>query len=425
MSNLQPEGRIKRSLLFLRQHRLLSAFLSIFFFLFSILALGILNMAITFNSFPDFALENFRIVKVENHTVYTDLSFSLFEELDYTVRVNQITCVIQSGSPNVQPNQELATGRTINSLIVRKGSAKIENLSFIFEVPELESLLTVLISDEAFIIQGRIFLEWGLSIPFRVQLSGIETDFFPSISILEIHPIPPGTALEVLVHTQNFHGITLNITTASFQLISPDYGSFGTAHFNNISIPPGHANVTLRLQSNTSQLAWLTERILKNSTIQAKIELFQGEFLFAGENINIFVQDGPEFFWDDFTPSLQVLGVGNINISEGYFDVNLGFQGQPLWGYNLTCITFDFYHQLLNKTLGPQIVGTGNFSETVLVPRLSTAKVGIRINIVPLKVAEMLAVWFQTGKINLDIRNGIICLQFYEVTFAVGFTYAI
>jgi hypothetical protein len=425
MNEIHLEGKRKRLLSFLHQHRLLSAFLGIFFILSSVIAIGILSAIIAANSFPNFALENFRIVKVENQTVYTDLSFTLSDQLATTVRANHITCTIQSDSSEGQLEEVLAVGSTIESLVVNKGSDRIENLSFVFDVPDLQSLLTVLISDKAIIIQGQIFLDWGLATPYKIQLSGIEVDFFPSISILEIHPIYPGNVLEVLVHTQNLHGIILNITTASFQLVSPEYGRFGTAYFENTSISPGRSNITLLLHANASELTWLTERILNNGTIQASIRQFQGEFQFASEHINISVQDGPKFLWDDFTPSLQIIGVSNINISGGHFDVDLGFQGQPLWGYNLTCVSFDFYHQLLNETLGSQIVGTGNFSENILVPRLSTAQIGIRIIIFPEKVAEMLAIWFQTLEINLDIRNGVLCLQFYEINFTVGFTYTI
>ncbi|MFW9777256.1 MAG: hypothetical protein ACFFE8_00300 [Candidatus Heimdallarchaeota archaeon] len=422
MSRIDLEGKRKRILTVLRQHRVLSASLGIFLVLFSIIAIGILSTIITVGMFPKFVLENFRIVRIENHTVYTDLSFTLLEELDYSVRANKITCTIQTDSTEGNVAQILATGSTIESLIFPKGSIKVENLSFMFDVPDLESLLRVLISDEAIIIQGQIHLEWGLTSPYKIELSGIDVDFFPSISILEIYPIYPGNILHVLVHARNFHGVTLNISSASFQLTSPEFGSFGTAYFENTSIPPGRSNVSLLLHSNASELTWLTERILNNGTIQASIRKFQGEFLFAHENINISVQDGPKFFWDDFTPSLHILGINNINISGGYFDVNLGFEGQPLWGYNLTCITFDFYHQLLNETLGSQIVGRGNFSETILVPRLSLAQIGIRITIIPEKVVEMLIIWTQTREINLDLRNGIICLQFYEVIFEVGFT---
>ncbi|MFW9854109.1 MAG: hypothetical protein ACFFFG_03585 [Candidatus Thorarchaeota archaeon] len=427
MSRIDLEGKRKRILTVLRQHRVLSASLGIFLVVFSIIAIGILSTIITAGMFPKFVLENFRIVRIENHTVYTDLSFILFDKLGYSVRANKITCTIQTDSAEGNTTQILATGSTMESVIFPRGSAKVENLSFMFDVPNLESLLGVLISDEAIIIQGQIYLEWGLTTPYKIELSGIEVDFFPSISILEIHPIYPGNVLEVLVQTQNIHGVTLNITTASFQLTSSEFGSFGTAYFENTSIPPGRSNVSLLLYSNGSELTWLTERILNNGTIQASIREFQGEFLFAHEHINISVQDGPKFFWDDFTPSLHISGINNINIntSGGYFDVNLEFEGQPLWGYNLTCISFDFYHQLLNETLGSQIVGRGNFSKTIFVPRLSTAQIGIRIMIIPEKVIEMLIVWTQTGKINLDLRNGIICLQFYEVIFEVGFTYAI
>jgi LEA14-like dessication related protein len=361
-------------------------------------------------------------MKVEkNNNIYADFSLNFTKPLENDIQIDKIKCTLL-----LENSVELAKGNTLSSFIAPKNVSRIENLSFLFEVSDIKSLIEAFLRQENFTITGKIIFPLGFSYPFSVKTQEIGSGFLPTISIQELHPLPPGSLLEIVIETSNPHEISLNITEGQFQLFSPEYGNLGVATLANLSMLPNISNGTLYLETNTSQLTWMFEKILNNGTIQTKIQNLDAVFDFAGQYIPIFTKEGPFFTWESFSPSLQILEIENISILHFAFDLVIGFQGEPLWGYNISynpgkssAISLDFYYKLISNP-EPQIVGSGISNRTIFIKRHTSTNVSLHVT-VNLNALEMLLDYAFGGKIEIDIRNGILNLQFYEVFFEVEF----
>ncbi|MHA2328238.1 MAG: hypothetical protein ACXACR_06920, partial [Candidatus Hodarchaeales archaeon] len=383
------------------------------------------NLIFPFYSVPEFTLSSFRIMKVEDNDIYADFSLNFSKPIKNDILINKVNCLLLL--ENSVESIKLAEGITLSSFIIPKNITKIENLSFLFIVPDVEMLMEVLLGKEKITITGNIIFPLGIFYPFTLESQEFGDGFFPAISIQELHPVPPGSQLEVLVEVNNPHDISLNISEGQFQLFTSDYGNLGLATLDNISMLPRISNVTLFLESNKSQLTWMFEKILNNGTIQVKMRDLEASFDFAGKKIDIFTNEGPFFTWESFSPSLQIRGVENINPFPGEFDLMIGLEGEPLWGYNISYkpenssgISLDFYHKLLSNP-EPQIVGSGTSNSTVLIKRNTQTIITIHVT-VDSNAIQLPLIWLLEGKIEIDIRNGILNLQFYDVLFEVGFS---
>jgi len=228
----------------------------------------------------------------------------------------------------------------------------------------------------------------------------------------------------------NPHGISINLTEGGFQLINNEYGIFGNVSLTNVTMTPGNSTFNLLLQAGTEELTWLFEKTLNNGSIQAEITNLNAIVDISGEQINITMEKGPSFTWEGYEPGLQVTDLGNVKIEEEKisFDITIGVLGEPLWGYNITpgcgrpwAISFDFYHKLLDNKIHK--VGNGSTNLTININRKELALVSIHINIFKTTAVEMIAVWIRNQAISINIQNGVICLQFYEVRIQTNFTY--
>ncbi len=424
MRAIQFSDKIQQLSQTLKQHRILAFGFVLGTIISSIVVIGLVGIFLPLYFLPQFSLSSFIIIRVEKNAIYANFSLNLSEPVESNVIIEQIDC--QLYHENSSGKMILAEGKTLNGFTVPKEKDRIENISFKFEVPMIKDLLEVLLEGEKVGLKGRIFFPLRISTAFSYQPKEIGKSLFPNITIIEIHPVPPGSQLEIMVEVYNPHEISLNITEGLFNLYAEEYGLIGNVTLTDVSMTPGQSNIKSYLKADTPELIWMFERILNNGTIQAKIQEFEAILNFAEQNIEVYIEKGPMFLWESYSAPIQVLEVGNINILRGSFDISLALLGEPLWGYNITTgcetpwgVSLDFYHKLFSSN-EPQIVGNGSTTETVVVNRHGVNSVNIHITVFPSAIA-MLIVWISEQKIDIDIRNGLLCIQFYEVTFQVGF----
>ena len=424
MRSIQFNEKIQRLFQILKQHRFLTLGFIVGTLIFSIVFIGIIGTLLPLYSLPQFSLSSFLISRVEKDTIYADFSLNLSEPVENNIIIEQIDC--QLYHENSSGKLTLAKGKTLYAFTVPKEKNRVENISFKFEVPVLKDLLEALMGGEKIGIKGRIFFPLRFSTAFSYQPQEIGKSLFPNVTIIEIHPVPPGSQLEILVEVHNPHKISLNITEGFFHLFAEEYGFIGNVTITDVSMNPGRSNIKSYLEANTPELIWLFERILNNGTVHANIQNFEAILNFAEQNIDLYIEKGPMFLWQSYSAPIQILDVENISLLHRSFDISFGLLGEPLWGYNITTgcntpwgISLDFYHKLIFSN-EPRIVGNGSTTETVLVNRRGVNSVNIHITVFP-SALEMLVVWISEQKIDIDIRNGLLCIQFYEVTFQVGF----
>jgi hypothetical protein len=393
----------------------------------SLTIIGFISIISPLFEVPDFSLNTFNIKRVDEGSVYADFTFNFSKPMKFEISIKKIN--IKLYQENGTGKMILAEGYTLESFVIMKNAMVVENISFIFEVPRVDSLLKVLLKEEEIGIMGVIHFPIGLSTPFSYQPKNIGTSILPSIEILEVHPVPPGSILEIIVATYNPHDITLNLTEGTFDLIGSEYGFLGNVSLTEVSIPTKVSNLTLLLQTGTEEMTWIFEKILNNGTLEAEIHNFAAIFWFGGELINTILEEGPSFTWGSYDPGLKVLGISNVSYNLGdesiSFDVNLGLYGTPLWGYNVTAvdrhpwsISLDFYHIFEDEV---QIVGNGSTNMTVSVNRSEMSPVSVHINIFPFAALEMIYIWITQWNIEIDVQNGYLCMQFYEISLKIGF----
>ncbi|MFX0085366.1 MAG: hypothetical protein ACFFAU_06805 [Candidatus Hodarchaeota archaeon] len=415
----------KKILNFVKNHRYLSIFTISVTLALSLAIIGYISIISPLFEVPDFSLNTFNIKKVSEGSVYVDFTFNFSKPLKYEISIKKIS--IKLYQENDTEKWILAEGHTLESFIIMKNAIIVENISFIFEVQRIDNLLKVLLKEEKIGIMGLLYFPFGFSTSFSYQPKNIGTSILPSFEILEVHPVPPGSILEILVTTYNPHDITLNLTEGSFDLITAEIGFLGTVSLTEVSLPTKISNLTFLLQTNPQEMTWMFERILNNGTLSVEIQNFEAIFWFGGELINIFLEEGPSFIWGSYDPGLKVLGLDNVSYSDEIisFDVSLGLYGYPLWGYNVSAgcgnpwsVSLDFYH-ILEEEL--QIVGNGSTNMTVTINRSEMSSVNVHINIFPFAALEMILIWITEWDINIDIQNGNLCLQFYDVSLQIEF----
>lgn len=414
---------------FIRENRKIVVILVIALMVTSITVIGFISSLLTSLNIPDFTLKSLRIMEIEDNTIEANFSLEFTEPLGQDLYISKIECKLVQ-KDDQKEKHILAIGETMKSITLKRETIETTNLIIKFETADLKKLFESLLNGKEIGVEGRIYTTLGISFQFSYQSQELTPNFFPSINIKEIHPIPPGTHLEILAGSTNPHGISFNLTEGEFQLLNNEYGIFGNVSLTNVILTPGNSTFNLLLQAGTEELTWLFERTLNNGTIQAEITNLSAIIDIAGEQINITMKKGPEFSWKGYEPGLQATDVGNVTTEEDKisFDITIGILGEPLWGYNITpgcgslwAISFDFYHKLLDNKVHK--VGNGSTNLTINVNRKELALVSIHINIFKIAAAEMIAVWIWNQKIGIDIQNGEICLQFYEVRIQTNFTY--
>lgn len=418
----QLRNTLQNILSFSKNHRILSLFIISLIFTSSVVTIVLISLILPLFSIPDFSVNSFNIKSVEEGTVYADFNFNFSSPVKSDIAIKKIK--IKLYQENYSEKLILAEGYSLQSFSIKKNEIMIENISFLFEVPIIEDLMEVLLEEEKIGITGTIFFPIGFSIPFSYEPKDIGGNILPSLDILEAHPVPPGSILEILVSLDNPHDITLNLTKGTFDLIEPEYGTLGNVSLPVLSIPSKLSNITMQLQTETEVMTWLFEKILNNGSIQAEIQNFEAIFMFGENKVNLSMEKGPNFTWGSFDPSLDVIGFSNV--STNYvdiisFDVGLVLYGNPLWGYNISAgsgnqcsISLDFYYVIENEL---QMVGNGSTNVTVTVNRNEMALFKVHINVLPFAVAKMILNW----NFEIDIRNGKLSLQFYDVSLDIDF----
>lgn len=392
----------------------------------SIAIIVLISVILPLFSIPDFSVNSFNIKSVEEGTVYADFNFNFSTPMKSDIAIKKIK--IKLYQENYSEKLILAEGYSLQSFSIKKNEINIENISFLFEVPIVEDLMEVLLEEEKIGITGTIYFPIGFSIPFSYEPKNIGGDILPSLDILEVHPVPPGSILEILVSLYNPHDITLNLTKSSFDLIEPEYGTLGNVSLPELSIPSKLSNITMQLQTETEVMTWLFEKILNNGSIQAEIQNFEAIFMFGENKVNLSMEKGPNFTWGSFDPSLKISDISNVstnNVDIISFDVGLNLYGNPLWGYNISAgsgnqssISLDFFYVIENDL---QIVGNGSTNVTVNIGRNEMADIKIHINILTFAAIEMIFNWITERNIEIDIQNGRLGLQFYDISLDIDF----
>jgi len=415
----QLRNSLQNILSFSKNHRILSLFIMSLILTSSIATIVLISVILPFFSIPDFSVNSFNIKSVEEGTVYADFNFNFSAPVKSDIAIKKIK--IKLYQENYSEKMILAEGYSLQSFSIKKNEIILENISFLFEVPVIEDLMKVLLEEEKIGITGTIYFPIGFSIPFSYEPKNIGGNILPSLDILEAHPVSPGSILEILVSLDNPHDITLNLTKSSFDLIEPEYGTLGNVSLPELSIPSKSSNITMLLQTETEVMTWMFEKILNNGTIQAEIQNFDAIFMFGEKKVNIAVEKGPNFTWGNFDPSLKVLNISNPSLIDASFDVGIAFYGNPLWGYNISAesdgqwsISLDFYHIIENER---QMVGNGSTNMTVTVNRNEMAFIKVHINVFLFAFAEMILKW----NFEIDIQNGKLGLQFYDVSLEIDF----
>lgn len=409
-----------------KNHPILSMVLISVIIASSLITIGIFTIISPLFSIPDFSLSSFRITNVDEGFVYADFTFNFTTPINNEISIKKIE--IELYQENEQEKEILASGNTLKPFVIERNVIIKENISFIFEVPVVENLLEVLLEEQKVGIIGRVHFPLSISVPFSYQPENIGISILPSIEILEVHPIPPGSTLEILARISNPHDIILNVTSGMFDLIASEYGLLGNVTLTEAKIPPKSSNLTLFIHMETEEMTWLIETILNNGTLQAEIQNLEAILLFGGEYVDVFMEDGPVFTWGNYNPILNVQGIHNEDYSDGIFsfDVKLGLLGMPLWGYNISSgatngssLTFDFYYEIGGV---PRNVGNGITNETSIINRNEMTLLNIHINVYDeLTAVIMSLVWISGGNIVIDVRNGLLNLIFYDVSLQVGF----
>lgn len=410
----------------IKNHPILSMILISVIIASSLIAIGLFTILSPLFSIPDFSLSSFRITDVDEGFVYADFSFNFTTPIKNEISIKKIE--IELYQVNSQEKEILASGNTLKPFVIEQNEIIKENISFIFEVPVVGNLLEVLLEEEKIGIIGRAYFPLGISAPFSYQPENIGISILPSIEILEVHPIPPGSTLEILVSIYNPHDIILNVTSGMFDLIASEYGLLGNVTLTEAIIPPQSSNLTIFIHMETEEMTWLVETILNNNTLQAEIQNLEVILLFGGEYIDVYMEDGPGFTWENYNSSLDVQGTENEDYTDGIFsfDLKLGLLGMPLWGYNISSggingfsLSFEFYYEIGGVPIN---VGNGSTNTTYIINRNEMTVLDVHINVYDEFPALIMSiVWFSGGSLEIDVRNGLLNLIFYEVLLQVDF----
>jgi hypothetical protein len=429
MKEMQPPNKMRVIKQLMRDYRKAVVILVIALMITSFIVIGLISNLISSLDIPDFTLSSLRIMDIEDNTIHANFSLEFTEALDQDLYISRIECKLVH-EDDQEEKLILAKGETLNPITLNRETIIVTNLIIKFEATNLKNLFESLLNEKEIGIEGKIYTTLDFSFPFNYQAQELDTSLFPNITIKELHPIPPGTHLEIMAGSYNPHGISINLTEGGFQLINNEYGIFGNVSLTNVTMTPGNSTFNLLLQAGTEELTWLFEKTLNNGSIQAEITNLNAIVDISGEQINITMEKGPSFTWEGYEPGLQVTDLGNVKIEEEKisFDITIGVLGEPLWGYNITpgcgrpwAISFDFYHKLLDNKIHK--VGNGSTNLTININRKELALVSIHINIFKTTAVEMIAVWIRNQAISINIQNGVICLQFYEVRIQTNFTY--
>ncbi len=410
-----------------KNHPILSVIIISVIIASSLITIGLFTILSPLFSIPDFSLSSFRITNVDEGFVYAEFSFNFTTPIKNEISIKKIE--IDLYQANSQEKEILASGNTLKPFVIKQNEIIKENISFIFEVPVIGNLLEVLLEEEKIGIIGRAYFLFGISAPFSYQPENIGISILPSIEILEVHPIPPGSTLEILVSIYNPHDIILNITSGKFDLIASEYGLLGNVTLTEAIIPPKSSNLTIYIHMEKEEMTWLIETILNNLPLQAEIKNLQAILLFGGEYVNVFMEDGPSFTWGNYNSSLDVQGIDNVsaNILEFIFsfDISLGLLGMPLWGYNISSsringssLSFELFYVIEGEPIN---VGNGSTNTAYIINRNEITVLNVHINVIGTPAVIMAALWLSGENLEIDVRNGFLILIFYDVLLQVSF----
>ncbi|NHJ01903.1 MAG: hypothetical protein EAX86_07140 [Candidatus Heimdallarchaeota archaeon] len=421
------KGKLKLIQIFLFTHRGFSVVIITLIFLFSFAGLILINYLTSLASFPNFELTEFQITELENNSIKADISLELSTPSFFDIQIRQIKCKIID---HTQGMEKIIAEGTTESITNIKSNQKVVNISFQFITSDIQNLITRLAEGDNFSLKGELIFLFGFSSSFEIESDKIEVSFFPSLKIIDMHPVYPGNILEITIETFNPHLIDFNLTKISFDVFTPNFGILGTVNMTNLIIATQKSSIDIQFESGESELSWLFEQVLNDGIPTLEVTDFSVTLAIGQNLITISLDDGPNMK-NGFEPSLEILGIRNLAIegSTIAFDIDIGLQGEPLWGYNITptmgepwAISFDFSHKLGGDEL--QVVGNGSSNVTTQVDYHELVEIPISVNIFPIATAELIWIWINQGEIEINLQNGQICLQFYEVKLKISFSHS-
>ncbi len=410
------------------QHKILSVLIILTFVVSSFAGIIFVSFISSVKTVPEFELTEFCITNLELEHIEVNISLEFAIPSQNAFRISQISCDILDTS---QADQRIiAQGESKSPIHILSNQKIISNISFEFTTSNIQELVSRFIEGENFSLTGKILFPYGFSSPFEIRSENMKIGFFPTLSLLNMHPIAPGDILEISLKSTNPHVVPFNITEARFEVLSPEYGLLGDVNFTNLIIPPRVSTLMVQFKSGETELTWLFEQVLNNGTPPLEIVNFTAVLAVETGNIEIEMKVGPQLKSTSYESGLEILGIENLDIegSRFVFDIIIGIKGTQLWGYNITpateepwAISFDFAHSLSGDEL--QVIGNGSSNVTRYINCLESTEVPITVNIFPVAATELILIWIQQQSIEINIRNGHICLQFYEVELKISFSY--
>ncbi|WP_455140190.1 hypothetical protein [Candidatus Hodarchaeum mangrovi] len=418
--------RVKEISHLLSQKRRLFGFITV---LVGILLLMVFIIVLTpYLSIPQFLFEEVRITRIDDNSLDLKLNLNFTSVVKQTVKIEKVTCKLTHmvGKNSIL----LTTGNSLSSFTIKRNTVILENISFSFTLNSLETFLEAIINKSAIEITGRVYFTSFFSIPFRYESCSLGEDFFPSFTLIHLHPLSPGNRLATEMKLNNPHNIDLNILNGSFNLVEESYGFLGSAILPDINLTPGLTQISFILNINQSGLKWMFEQILNDRPFNPKVQKLN---LILKVNINtldLMVEEGPDFKIGLPANIFYVKEISSpiYSLSENIFsfDLTLGLLGDPLWGYNLTTIgnstwsvVLDFYHYLLDGEIGH--VGNGSTNLKTTINYFEETNITVKIVVFPFVAGEMIFVWLRDQQISINIKNGIIGIQMYEIILEVHF----
>ena len=415
----------KISQLLLKKRRLFG-FITV---LVGILLLMVFSIVLTpYFSIPQFIFEEIRITRIDDNSLDLKLNLNFTSAVKQTINIEKVTCKLTHTVEKA--SIILTTGNTLSSFTIKKNTVILENINFRFTLNSLETFLEALINKSAIEITGRVYLTSFFSIPFKYESYSLGEDFFPSFSLIHLHPLPPGTLLVTEMELNNPHSIDLNILNGSFNLEDEQYGFLGSAILPSTIIKPGLTNNSFTLNMNQSELQWMFEQILNDKPLNPKVQKLHLTLKINQKTVELLVEEGPDFKIG-LSPNIfyiKEISSPTYSLNENIFtfDLTLGLLGDPLWGYNLTAVRnttwtviLDFYHYLLDGEIGH--VGNGSTTLKSTINYFEETNITVKIVVFPFVAGEMILVWLRDQEISINIQNGTIGIQMYEIILEVSF----
>ncbi len=298
-----------------------------------------------------------------------------------------------------------------------------KNLSFLtaFQVFNVSRFINFLVKGESSIkIEGSMeYVMLGISSTmvfsrlFFLSNQSNSISLIEDLSLVQLHPIIPGTVFSLTINLVNALPLNITLFDARFQIVdNVKQRSLGNATLDQGGeVKLGENDFNGTFVTSNDLIGDFVQSFVAGGVINATIADLTLRMRLLGENVSIVTSY--DLFLNTSSDVPQSFGSIRFNTTARSFDLLYKITSDIFWGFNITLLSFDIYHQFADENEMTHI-GSAQLSRITYIPYNETTYIPIQVKI-PLEWwPNLLLEYLNAGSLFIDIKNGETVITAYS-----------